>query len=427
MAIYDVSTTEKKASPELVAGGTLYADSPIGTILPYGGASAPSGWFLCQGQAVSRTTYSELFAVIGTAFGAGDGSTTFNLPDTRGKTTMGVETGHALGASENGALPNVKGYIPTIMKWNSAISANGAFDTSGETYNCVAPAVGSAWGAVGIGFDASNSNSIYTDGQTKVDPANVRVNYIIKAKMIGIPSDFMSKMDETINENATSPVSASNKLVTQNDALIYYQSDSSSITDFNNAVPQTGKGAIQMFYLGSDITNAPTSSGGGFIVVAEQLSTTYISQLATQIGTNNKYTRSKSTSGWSSWQKLVTESDLNKAITVTSPDNNIVISDSRLVTNNLVMVSGYIKSGTQLAFNTSQVQIGKLSVSGRTIRGSGPCSLFLYSNDLFGVNGPNTIPAIWKTAQGWLTIGRDVANNPRLSEDSWFTVMLPLN
>lgn len=124
-----------------------------------------------------------------------------------------------------------------------------------------------------------------------------------------------------IEDIIPSDASASNKLATASDALIYYQSDSSSITDFNNAVPQTGKGAIQMFYLGSDITNSPTSSGGGFIVVAEQLSTTYISQLATQIGTNNKYTRSKSTSGWGSWQKLVTESDLyadETTVTVTS-------------------------------------------------------------------------------------------------------------
>ena len=59
-----------------IAGGTLYADAPIGAILAFGGATAPAGWLLCQGQAVSRTTYAALFAAIGTAFGAGDGSTT---------------------------------------------------------------------------------------------------------------------------------------------------------------------------------------------------------------------------------------------------------------------------------------------------------------------------------------------------------------
>lgn len=54
---------------------------PTGSILPYGGSTAPTGWLLCNGGAISRTTYADLFAVIGTTYGAGDGSTTFNLPN----------------------------------------------------------------------------------------------------------------------------------------------------------------------------------------------------------------------------------------------------------------------------------------------------------------------------------------------------------
>lgn len=54
---------------------------PTGSILPYGGSTAPTGWFLCNGGAISRTTYADLFSVIGTSYGAGDGSTTFNLPN----------------------------------------------------------------------------------------------------------------------------------------------------------------------------------------------------------------------------------------------------------------------------------------------------------------------------------------------------------
>lgn len=64
---------------------------PTGMIAPYGGASAPSGWLLCYGQAVSRTTYASLFAVVGTTFGAGDGSTSFNMPDLRGRVPAGVD------------------------------------------------------------------------------------------------------------------------------------------------------------------------------------------------------------------------------------------------------------------------------------------------------------------------------------------------
>lgn len=64
---------------------------PIGVILDYGGATAPTGWLLCYGQAISRTTYADLFDVIGTTFGVGDGSTTFNVPDLRGRTAAGKD------------------------------------------------------------------------------------------------------------------------------------------------------------------------------------------------------------------------------------------------------------------------------------------------------------------------------------------------
>lgn len=64
---------------------------PIGTILPYGGVTAPANWIICDGSAISRTTYAELFEAIGTSFGEGDGSTTFNLPDLRGKVPVGLD------------------------------------------------------------------------------------------------------------------------------------------------------------------------------------------------------------------------------------------------------------------------------------------------------------------------------------------------
>lgn len=64
---------------------------PIGTVVPYAGASAPAGWLLCYGQNVSRTTYATLFGVLSTTFGSGDGSTTFGLPDLRGRAPFGKD------------------------------------------------------------------------------------------------------------------------------------------------------------------------------------------------------------------------------------------------------------------------------------------------------------------------------------------------
>jgi len=69
------------------------ASSPVvsGVLVPYAGTSAPSGWLLCYGQAVSRTTYADLFTAISTTYGSGDGSTTFNLPDLRGRVIAGQD------------------------------------------------------------------------------------------------------------------------------------------------------------------------------------------------------------------------------------------------------------------------------------------------------------------------------------------------
>jgi microcystin-dependent protein len=77
------------------------AGMPAGAIAAYAGANAPDGWLLCDGSNVSRKSYPLLFAAIGTAYGAGDGSTTFGLPDLRGRVPMGISSSHAL-ASKGG-------------------------------------------------------------------------------------------------------------------------------------------------------------------------------------------------------------------------------------------------------------------------------------------------------------------------------------
>lgn len=72
---------------------------PAGIIMPFAGTVAPENYLFCDGSAVSRTTYATLFGVIGTTFGAGDGSTTFNVPDLSGRVPLGVSQAHALGST----------------------------------------------------------------------------------------------------------------------------------------------------------------------------------------------------------------------------------------------------------------------------------------------------------------------------------------
>ncbi|HEY5927256.1 MAG TPA: phage tail protein [Kofleriaceae bacterium] len=86
------------AGPEGPAGpqgpaGTGGGDTPAGSIIAFAGMTPPTGWMLCDGMAVSRTTHASLFAVIGTLHGGGDGTTTFNLPDYRGRFLRGQDQG----------------------------------------------------------------------------------------------------------------------------------------------------------------------------------------------------------------------------------------------------------------------------------------------------------------------------------------------
>lgn len=69
---------------------------PAGTVIPFGSSSAPFGYVKCNGAAISRTAYSDLFFAIGTSFGAGDGSTTFNVPDLRGEFIRGWDDGRGV-------------------------------------------------------------------------------------------------------------------------------------------------------------------------------------------------------------------------------------------------------------------------------------------------------------------------------------------
>jgi microcystin-dependent protein len=76
--------------------------------MPYAGASAPTGYLLCDGAAISRTTFSALFALVGTTYGAGDGSTTFNIPDLRGRVIAGQDD---MGGSSANRLTGLTGGV----------------------------------------------------------------------------------------------------------------------------------------------------------------------------------------------------------------------------------------------------------------------------------------------------------------------------
>lgn len=157
---------------------TKGANMPPGTIVEFAGTSAPSGWLYCNGAAVSRTTYTALFSAIGTGYGAGNGSSTFNLPDFRNRVPQGGSS-----ATDRG---NIAAGLPNITGKSHAGKGGSGFDyeTEGGAFRLESSSSsnsgeGNKWQGSIENFDASRCSSIYGNSTT-VQPPAVKVMFIIK-------------------------------------------------------------------------------------------------------------------------------------------------------------------------------------------------------------------------------------------------------
>ena len=146
---------------------------PVGSYIQFAGSQAPAGFLVCNGGAISRTTYSALFAVIGTTYGSGDGSTTFNLPNLTDRFLQGSTTS---GTVKNAGLPNITGSVTFHGNGTDSgtilASASGSF-TGFNLRNryTTGTNVREANSYGGFGIEASRSSSIYGNSSTVQPPA----------------------------------------------------------------------------------------------------------------------------------------------------------------------------------------------------------------------------------------------------------------
>lgn len=136
--------------------------APVGGVLAFAGTSVPNGWLECNGGQVSRTTYSALFSVLGTLYGIGDGSTTFNLPELRGEFIRGYDNARGVDVSRS------------LGSWQ---------DDSFESHTHSAATMSGATGNLGIGggSDITPTTGITTSsGGSETRPRNIAMMYIIK-------------------------------------------------------------------------------------------------------------------------------------------------------------------------------------------------------------------------------------------------------
>lgn len=188
--------TTKVPDEMLEGGGGGGSGVPTGTVVAYVGATAPAGWLFCFGQAVSRTTYAALFAAIGVVFGAGNGTTTFNVPDLRGRLPLGRDnmggtpanrvtaatsgvTASDLGAA--GGDQRLHGHTHGVTDPGHAHATPGEFAT-----NSGADTAPGAFGVGSAGLNGTNSattgisvNTAGAGASQNIPPVLV-LNYIIK-------------------------------------------------------------------------------------------------------------------------------------------------------------------------------------------------------------------------------------------------------
>lgn len=145
------------------SGGQTTIEVPPGNISPYAGNAAPTGWLKCNGQLVSRETYSALFGAIGTAWGAGDGATTFRLPDLRGEFIRGWDDGRGIDPGREFASYQADEFkAHTHTHQQIEIIGNGERDNNAQA---------------GVNFIGANTGST---GGSETRPRNLALLYIIK-------------------------------------------------------------------------------------------------------------------------------------------------------------------------------------------------------------------------------------------------------
>lgn len=152
---------------------------PTGSLVPFAGAVIPEGYLLCNGAAVSRTTFANLFKVIGTLWGAGDGSTTFNLPDFNNRFIEGTTDTTKVGKKLEAGLPNITGQYTNTAR-NSSLSWSGCVTLKDNGAISFGYTAYSGTGTT-VSIDASKSSAIYKSTSSTVQPSAAYNLMIIKA------------------------------------------------------------------------------------------------------------------------------------------------------------------------------------------------------------------------------------------------------
>lgn len=269
-------------------GGMPTGDTfPIGAISPYAGSVAPTNWLICDGRAISRVTYSDLFNAIGTTYGSGDGNTTFNLPNLKGRVITGLDTSqtefdalgetggektHTLTTQE---MPSHNHTLDFSTSGSQLLSGNhGAYLLAGTNTTCIKNTGGG---------QAHNNLQPY-----------IVLNYIIKAFQ---SAGTVANVSATTTTSDTDTYSC-NYINTINNKIYSVLSRNTNIDNLKTV------GTYGIFNATGTLPSGYNQTDNNIFIDVLMWSNDYGRQILHDVRTTNTYVRNLSNNAWQSWKQI---------------------------------------------------------------------------------------------------------------------------
>lgn len=267
-----------------VSGDTL----PVGAIMPFGSDTIPENWLLCNGQAVSRTDYQQLFNTIGITFGQGDGFTTFNLPNLKGKVVVGKDDND----TDFDILGETGGEKEHTLTIDEMPSHTHKLDTR--------TSAGNVYGVVTTSSNTTSIGEVTTKSTGGGEPHNILQpyqvqNYIIKAKQsAGVVATVIDGLTST---SATDALSANQgRLLNEKIYMVLPQG-----SNINNLL-ENGKFGI--FNATGTLPTGYSTSDNNIIIENMMWNNEYGRQILHDIRTTNTFIRCINGGLWQSWRQF---------------------------------------------------------------------------------------------------------------------------
>ena len=274
-----------------VSGDTL----PVGCIVPFTSDVVPENWLLCDGSAVSRTEYALLFSIIGTTYGVGDGSTTFNLPDLRGRVAVGKDGTQTEfdNLGEKGGEKTHQLTVGELPKHTPKVKYLGEHGTG----------LNSGPYGYKLSYTLGCDESLTTEPIGNDEPHNILqpyqvTNYIIKARQ---SSGIVATVVDGLNSTSTTDALSANQGKVLNEKMFPMEILANNYNIDN--IKKTG--FYRIFNATGTLPTGYSTSDNNIFIESIMWSSDFGRQILHDVRTKNTYIRNLSANSWNSWSQIV--------------------------------------------------------------------------------------------------------------------------